>query len=135
MTSGRNEWRFDMYALFDSNIVIDFLNGIEAARDELSQYKVAYISPITWIEAQVKAPEGLEEATRQTIEANFKRIELDDAILQESLNLRRSLRLKLPDAMILACARVNGWQLVTRNIKDFPASMPGIRVPYELAAG
>lgn len=45
-----------MIALFDSNIVIDFLNGVEAARTVLLQSRQAYISPITWIEAQVKAP-------------------------------------------------------------------------------
>ena len=117
-------------ALFDSNIVIDYLNGIELAKVELSQYRQAYISPITWIEAQVKAPQGLEEATKVAIEANFKRIDISEAILVESLALRRSHRLKLPDAIIWACARVNGWPLVTRNTKDFPANLAGIRVPY-----
>jgi predicted nucleic acid-binding protein len=119
-------------ALFDSNIVIDFLNGIEEARHEMSQYRKAYISPITWIEAQVKAPSGLEEATRIAIDANFERIEMTEAILNESLVLRRNHRLKLPDAMIWACARVNGWTLVTRNTKDFPVNMVGVRVPYIL---
>ena len=119
-----------MVALFDSNIVIDYLNGIPQAAAELAQYKQAYISPITWVEAQVKAPPGLEEATREAIDANFKRIELDEATLLESLALRRSHRLKLPDALMLASARVNGWQLVTRNTKDFPAAWAGVRVPY-----
>ena len=66
----------------------------------------------------------------QAIDAHFKRIELDEATLQESLNLRRTHRLKLPDAMIWASARVNGWQLVTRNTKDFPPEWAGIRLPY-----
>ncbi len=116
---------------FNSNIVIDWLNGIPQAAAELAQYKQAYISPITWVEAQVKAPPGLEDATRLAIDANFKRIELDEATLPESLNLRRSHshRLKLPDAMIWASARIHGWQPVTRNTKDFP---PGIRLPYTL---
>jgi predicted nucleic acid-binding protein len=121
-----------MIAVFDSNIVIDFLNGIEQARKELAQYKRAYISPITWIEAQVKAPEGLEAATRAAVDSQFQRLELDEKTLSEGLIIRRELRLKLPDALILAAARVNGWLLVTRNTKDFPASMLGVRVPYEL---
>ena len=119
-----------MIAVFDSNIVIDLLNGIEAARIELSHYKQVYISPITWVEAQVKAPPGLEMATRLAIDASFTRLDLDEKTLIEGLNLRRELRLKLPDALILASARVNGWLLVTRNTKDFPASMLGVRVPY-----
>ena len=41
-------------------------------------------------------------------------------------------KMKLLDAMILATAQVNGAILVTRNTTDFPAQMPGIRVPYVL---
>ena len=121
-----------MIALFDSNIVIDYLNGIPQAAAELAQYKQADISSITWVEAQVKAPLGLADATREAIDANFKRIELDEATLVESLNLRRSHRLKLPDALIWASARIHGWQLVTRNTKDFPPEWAGIRLPYTL---
>jgi len=121
-----------MIAVFDSNIVIDYLNGIAQARTELAQYKRAYISPITWIEAQVKAPQGLEDATRAVVNSHFQRLELDDQTLAAGLAIRRETRLKLPDALILASARVNGWLLVTRNTKDFPASMLGVRVPYEL---
>jgi predicted nucleic acid-binding protein len=121
-----------MIAVFDSNIVIDFLNGVEQARLELAMYKKAYISPITWVEAQVKAPEGLEEGTRQSIDANFERLKLDEPTLLAAIVLRRNTRLTLPNALILASARVNGWLLVSRNTKDFPASMLGVRVPYEL---
>jgi len=39
--------------------------------------------------------------------------------------------LKSSDAIILASAQVSGRILVTRNTKDFPAEMPGIRVPYK----
>jgi predicted nucleic acid-binding protein len=36
------------------------------------------------------------------------------------------------DAYILATAQVNGAILITRNTRDFPVNMPGIRVPYVL---
>jgi predicted nucleic acid-binding protein len=121
-----------MIAVLDSSIFIDYLNGVAQAQREISQYRHASIRPITWVEAQLKAPEGLEEATRQAIDANFTRLELTDAILFESLSLSRSHHLKLPDAMIWACALGNGWPLVTRNTKDFPASWAGVRVLYTL---
>jgi predicted nucleic acid-binding protein len=82
-----------------------------------------------WAKAQVKAPPRLDQATRSVIDANFKRVEMTEEILVESPALRRSYHLKLPDAMIWACARVNGWPLVTRNTKDCPASLAGVRVP------
>jgi predicted nucleic acid-binding protein len=33
-----------MKAVFDTNILIDYMNGIEAARDELAKYSVRQIS-------------------------------------------------------------------------------------------
>jgi predicted nucleic acid-binding protein len=80
----------------------------------------------------VKAPTGLEVETRVAIDANFRRIEFNEAILIESLEIRRTYLLKLPDALIWACARVIGWNLVTRNTKDFLPTWAGIRVPYRL---
>ena len=40
--------------------------------------------------------------------------------------------MKLLDAYVLATAQVNNAILITRNTKDFPANMPGIRVPYTI---
>lgn len=54
----------------------------------------------------------------------------EDASVRAALLRRERPRLKLPDAVILASALTRGRILVTRNIKDFPAEMPGIRVPY-----
>ena len=59
--------------------------------------------------------------------------EVDGEIAERAASLRRERpRLKSPDAIILATALVRGRVLVTRNTKDFPATMPGIRVPYIL---
>ena len=48
------------------------------------------------------------------------------------LELRRGLRCEDVGAIILASAQSSGRILVTRNTVDFPAEMPGIRVPYKL---
>jgi predicted nucleic acid-binding protein len=40
--------------------------------------------------------------------------------------------MKLPDAIIWATAQVNEMLLVTRNVKDFSESDPGIRCPYKI---
>ena len=59
--------------------------------------------------------------------------ELDPEIARRAAALRRERpRLRSPDAIILASAQVRGRILITRNTKDFPANMPGIRVPYTL---
>ncbi len=38
--------------------------------------------------------------------------------------------MKLMDVLIIATAQVSGSILVTRITRDFPAAMPGIRLPY-----
>jgi predicted nucleic acid-binding protein len=45
---------------------------------------------------------------------------------------RRQKKIELPDAIILATADVAKRQLMTRNVKDFPAGMRGVRVPYKV---
>jgi predicted nucleic acid-binding protein len=42
------------------------------------------------------------------------------------------MKIRVPDAIILATARVESLLLVTRNTRDFPADLPGIRVPYRI---
>jgi len=51
-----------MKALFDTNILIDYLNGIGVARSELALYEQPMISSITWMEVMVGASGADEEA-------------------------------------------------------------------------
>jgi hypothetical protein len=62
----------------------------------------------------------------------FDVVEIDARIAAAAADIRHRTRMKLLDAFILATAQVNGAILVTRNTKDFPATMPGVRIPYTL---
>ncbi len=121
---------------FDSNILIDALKGMEPARDELRRATMggarAWISRMVWIEVLSKGSgEGLRRA--EILLSGFGIDELDVEIATRAASLRRERqRLRSPDAVILATAMLRGRVLVTRNTKDFPANMPGIRVPYTL---
>jgi len=78
---------------------------------------------------------GEGEALRraEVLLSGFGVDELDAEIGRRAAALRRERpRLKATDAIILATALTRGRVLVTRNTKDFPAEMPGIRVPYTL---
>ena len=44
-----------MIAVFDTNIVIDALNGVELADSEYNRYERVLISLITWMEVLVGA--------------------------------------------------------------------------------
>ena len=65
--------------------------------------------------------------------SKFTLLSLDAKVSAKAVALRRNSRIKLPDAIIWATALVESRLLVTRNVKDFPATLPGIRVPYSLA--
>jgi predicted nucleic acid-binding protein len=119
-------------ALFDTNILVDYLNGLEEARDEIGRHESRAVSAVTWMEVLVGAESDEEEGTIRDFLAGFQVLEVDRDTAEEAVRLRRSKRIRLPDAIIWATARVAGALLVTRNTKDFPAEDPGIRVPYTL---
>lgn len=116
---------------FDTNIVIDWLFDREPAIVELSRYRKHRISRIVWTE--VLAGEPLHERPRlQQLMSPFEVVEIDGRIATAAADIRHRTRMKLLDAFILATAQVNGSILVTRNTKDFPEAMPGVRIPYKL---
>jgi len=84
---------------------------------------------ITWIEVTVSARPD-DEAVVRAFLSGFDRIEIDQRVAEETVELRRQRRLRLPDAIIWASARRENAPLVTRNSKDFPPEEPDARVPY-----
>ncbi len=121
---------------FDSNIVIDALAGLELARAEIDRATDfearAWISRVVWIEVMSKGEgDGLKRT--ETLLSGFGIDEVDAEIGRRAAALRRErASLKAMDAIVLATALTRGRVLITRNTKDFPAAMPGIRVPYLL---
>jgi predicted nucleic acid-binding protein len=118
--------------VFDTNILIDYLNGIQEAVRELARYPAAAISTITWMEIMAGAEGEAEERTIRSFLRRFRQVSVDQAIAEAAFLLRRTHRIRLPDAIIWATARNEGTLLITRNTKEFPEEEPDIRVPYRL---
>lgn len=118
-------------ALLDSNILVDHLKGYPQATAEIERYPTPAISIVTWIEVMVGVGEDSSERTRQFLD-RFTIIGLTDTVAEGAVRLRRSHRLKFPDAVIWAAAQTTGRLLITRNTKDFPVDDPGVRAPYRL---
>ncbi|MEG3145448.1 type II toxin-antitoxin system VapC family toxin [Sphingomonas sp. RT2P30] len=116
---------------FDTNILIDWLFDRPPAIAELSRYRRHRISRIVWTELLAGETAETREEVRALLQP-FEVVELDERTARLAADIRYRLRMKLLDAMIFATAQVNGAILVTRNTRDFPANMPGIRVPYTL---
>jgi predicted nucleic acid-binding protein len=116
---------------FDTNIVIDMLHNRPAAWSEVRSVTRAWISRMTWIEVMSGVPDDAAKETEEFLRL-FAMCEIDEEIGRRAAAIRHQRKsLKSPDAIILASAQVSGRILVTRNTKDFPAEMPGIRVPYK----
>lgn len=121
-----------MRAIFDSDVLFDFLQGREEARQEFRNYAKWEISVISWMEVMsgVESKDEVKEC-RNFLDGLVVH-PLVGGVAEEAVALRRKFRLRLPDAVIWATAREQGCLLVTRNSRDFPKNEPGIRVPYTI---
>jgi hypothetical protein len=117
--------------LFDTSILIDYLNGINKARREIGRYQNRAISIVTWMEVMAGATPQNEDPTCAFL-ANFIIFPLTERIAETAVLLRKQRRIKLPDAIVLATAQTESLLLITRNTKDFPSAERGVRIPYQL---
>ncbi len=121
-----------MKAVIDSDVLIDYLQGIPAAKAELARYRRPHCSIISFMELLARAGTEAERQSAKALLATLARLELTEPVARRAVELRQSLRLKLPDAIVLATAEVEGCILVTRNTRDFPPDDPRVRFPYTI---
>lgn len=111
--------------LWDSNTIIYFLQqqfppGAEKFIDDLIKVEQPVISAITeiellcWKAATEKDLEVLHHFINDALV-----IELEQAIKFKTAEIRKTHRIKLPDAIIAATALVYDFTLLTRNVADF----------------
>jgi len=120
----------------DANIVIDALLNHAPAQTEMRRITESgaamWISRMAWVEVLSKGSDALVTDALRFL-GRFGMDEIDAEIALRAAALRRERpRLKSPDAIILATAQTRGRILITRNTRDFPAELPGIRIPYTL---
>ena len=99
-----------MRALFDTNILIDYLNGIAVAKAEVERYERPAISVISWIEVLVGAKAGLEAATRKFV-SSFERIELTERIADKAVLIRRGAKISVRTRSFLRAHKSKTWCL------------------------
>ena len=119
-----------MKATFDTNILIDYLEDRDEAEKVIASCSERYLSFIALIEVRTGIKTQAEEEALKILLSGFKIIFIDEAIIAETINIRKTLRLKVPDAIIYATAKVNNCPLITRNTKDFGTGADDIIVPY-----
>lgn len=121
-----------MKAVFDTNVLIDFLNGEERAAQEFARYKVSCISVTTHIEVWVGVKHEAEEKLIRSFLSTFEIVEVSEDIANLAVKIRRDTGMKVPDAIIYATAKNQDCVIVSRNTKDLSPDWPDVRVPYQL---
>jgi predicted nucleic acid-binding protein len=117
--------------LIDSVIVIDHLNGVEAATEFLRSVGGAgMLSVITRAEVlSGVAREDLPIVKR--LLDRFRTMDITVAVADRAARLRHRNGWKLPDALQAAVAIEQQSYLATRNTRDFPPRrFRFVRVPY-----
>lgn len=75
-------------AVFDTNIVIDALNGIVAADEEYCRYDKVYISLITWMEIMVGTDEE-DYLTANFLQEYFIILPITQPIAEQAVIIRK----------------------------------------------
>ena len=121
-----------MKAVIDSDVLIDYLQGEPQAKEEIDRYSQALYSIVSWMEVMCGADTEEEKSNAELLFRSLVKVELSAEIARQAVDERKTLGLKLPDAVILATADCEGCILVTRNTKDFDDSDPRVRIPYSI---
>lgn len=69
--------------------------------------------------------------TAQALLNQMQEVALDEAVILETIRLRETHRIKLPDAIIAASALAHGLRLMTRNVADFKSTGVLLLNPWE----
>ena len=119
--------------LIDTNAVIDYLdNKLPDKAGELMDGIDSRISVITRMELLSWPGASQEQAHILNEFINASEVfALEEPVIEKAVDIRKTFKTKLPDAIIAATALVNNLSLITRNTKDFD-KIEGLEVlnPY-----
>jgi len=118
-------------AVFDTNIIIDYLNGHAPARTEFDAVRRPVVSIITWMEVLVGVPADARVEVEEFLADRCDIALIDEEVARHAVIFRTDRRLKLLDAIVLATAFSRNQVLVTRD-SGFKADDPLVRIPYHI---
>jgi toxin FitB len=118
-----------MKYLFDSNILIYHLNGKlnQRGKDLIAEglTGVGAYSFISTVELLGFNQTADEESQARLLLSRLQEFSWTDQISEQTIQIRKARKIKLPDAVIAATAIVNQLTVVTRNTSDF-SSIAGL---------
>jgi len=115
----------------DTNVVIDFCGGKlpSTAMQKMQEITDSGFSVSVIVQIEVLGFNGLpvDMQRLQSFLSFANMLYVTDEVIQSTIHLRKSNKIKLGDAIIAATAIVYKHSLITRNTKDF-INLPGLTV-------
>lgn len=108
--------------LIDTNVAIDYFGNRIPQKGITFIENIAspFISVVTQIELLGWYRISNEEKEKlQTFVNDIEVFQLDQIVVNKTIALRQTHKIKLPDAIIAATALANGLDLISHNIIDF----------------
>ena len=113
-----------MNYLLDTNFVINYFKGIFS--DDAAKFTDSVINDLTYVSVitrmELLSSQSLKPKDEEVIKEfifDSTVFSLEENIITKTILLRRTNKIKLPDAIIAATAIVHNLQLITHNLKDF----------------
>ena len=117
--------------LLDTKLLIDAFAGRSDSVRAITSARTASLewigySSITRLEVlRFPGLNGADEIGLRNLLAQLSEAPIDDAVIERAIKIRKSVRMKIPDAVVAATALVYEANLVTRNTGDFK-NIPGV---------
>lgn len=120
-----------MSYLIDSNVVINYsaesfdattLSNLDVIFDTYFNYSVIALMEVMGYNY---GPEEVKKLKKLFDAGN--RLDINEAVITDTINIRKAIKIRLPDAIIAATAIVNNLKLVTDNTNDF-IKISGLKV-------
>lgn len=118
-------------AVLDSNFLIFVSKGLIDPKRLRPEYDELYVSIITYIEVYAyDFPDEIQKDRLDQVFDHLKIIDIDHEIADQTIIYRKSKarKIKLPDAAILATAKIISADLITDNYADFQSIDSSVNV-------
>ncbi len=123
--------------LLDTDILIDFLRGRQAAREAIAGIESAGEVPLVSTVSVAELVAGMKAGEERATEALLKvldKIPVTETVARGGGKLlkayRKSHAMELADALIVSTALAREATLVTRNVKHYPLPQLKVLRPY-----